>query len=110
MVYAKLAALSGAIGVLAGAFGAHALASRVDAKALQTWKTGAEYNLLHSTVLLCVATTTPQKKVSCVLFSSGIVLFSGSLYLLVLSGQKWLGAITPIGGLALTAGWIALAL
>ena len=108
-MFAKVAALSGASAVLLGAFGAHALARyTTDPKALATWQTASAYHLLHSAVLLHAEAQ--RNAASCRLLSAGIIVFSGSLYVLVLSGHKWLGAVTPIGGLLLTAGWVALAL
>ena len=108
-MYAKAAALSGASAVLLGAFGAHALARyTTDAKALATWQTASAYHLIHSGVLLHAAGA--GNTAACRLLAGGMLVFSGSLYVLTLSGQKWLGAVTPIGGLLLTAGWVALAL
>ena len=106
MLPANAAALSGAAAVLLGAFGAHAL-KHLDAKALANWGTAASYHLVHSVLLLHAAKE--KKTGACWLLSGGIALFSGSLYVLTLSGQKWLGAITPIGGLMLVGGWVALA-
>jgi uncharacterized membrane protein YgdD (TMEM256/DUF423 family) len=104
----RVAALSGAAAVLLGAFGAHALQSRTqDPKMLSTWATGSHYHLLHSVVLLFAAQQ--RKDTACNLLAAGTAVFSGSLYLLVLTEKKWLGAITPLGGLLLTAGWVALA-
>ena len=108
-MFVKLAGFSGASAVLLGAFGAHAL-SRVtaDPKAHATWQTAASYHIIHSAGLLHAATQ--RNVLACRLLSAGMIVFSGSLYVLTLSGQKWLGAVTPIGGLLLTAGWVALAL
>ncbi len=107
-LYWKLGAISGASAVLLGAFGAHGLAKRFEnnPKALTNWHTAAQYHLVHSGALLIAAAA--RKPYASALFTSGIIIFSGSLYILVLSGQKWLGAITPIGGLLLVSGWIAL--
>ena len=108
-MYHRIAALSGASAVLLGAFGAHALQRfSADPKALATWATASSYHLLHSAVLLAAAQQ--RKQTSCALLAGGIAVFSGSLYLLVLTGEKRLGAITPIGGLLLTGGWLALLL
>ncbi len=104
----KVGATSGAAAVLLGAFGAHALQDRTDAKGLKTWETAAHYHLLHSVVLL--AASAHRSKLPGYLLMGGITLFSGSLYLLVLTGNKKLGAITPIGGLLMTGGWLALLL
>jgi len=109
-LYWKLGAISGASAVLLGAFGAHGLAKRFEGnpKALANWSTAAQYHLIHSGALLIAAAT--RKPHASALFTFGIIIFSGSLYVLVLSGQKWLGAITPIGGLLLVGGWLALLL
>ena len=107
-----VAALSGAAAVVAGAFGAHGLRARVSAEQLSAWTTASQYHLLHSVVLLAIALYAAQTDASIrlqgSLFSAGVVLFAGSIYLLVLTEQRWLGPITPIGGLLLIAGWISL--
>lgn len=104
------AGLVGALGVALGAFGAHGLKNVVtDAHLLEVWETGARYHLLHA-IALCAVAAHPKAPVgSGVAFLLGIVLFSGSLYLMTLTGQRWLGAVTPLGGLAFIAGWIWLA-
>ena len=111
--YFRAAAMSGGAAVLLGAFGAHGLKSRGgDAAALATWSTSAQYHLVHAAALGLAALSRGRGAAGglpCALLASGTALFSGSLYLLVLTGQKSLGAITPIGGLLLTAGWVALA-
>jgi uncharacterized membrane protein YgdD (TMEM256/DUF423 family) len=94
---------------LAGAFGAHALQARVtDPKMLEHWKTASQYQLLHSCAA-CLAATVSTSPTSAALLLGGNLLFSGSLYALVLTGKKKLGAITPIGGLMYILGWLALA-
>lgn len=75
-------------------------------KLLTTWETGAHYHLIHSVALGMAALA--RRDTAAAFFTAGILLFSGSLYALVLSGKRALGAVTPIGGLLLTAGWIAL--
>ena len=105
----------GCTGVAAGAFGAHALKTRLDPDALSAFDTAARYQLLHALALLGSAWVAQQwpgraASASAGLFAAGIVLFSGSLYALSLSGVRALGAITPIGGLLLLLGWVALAL
>ena len=105
--YWRVGAISGALAVLCGAFGAHALRARVSPELLKTWETAASYHLVHSVALLAAASS--NATTAGALFSGGIVLFSGSLYALVLTGQRRLGAITPIGGVLLAAGWAALA-
>ena len=108
MDFWRIAALSGASAVLLGAFGAHGLRSRVAPELLTTWATASNYHLLHSAVLLVSASS--GRPIASALLAGGIVLFSGSLYVLVLSGRRWVGAITPVGGLLLAGGWLALAL
>uniref|UniRef100_A0A6T1HTA1 DUF423 domain-containing protein n=2 Tax=Alexandrium monilatum TaxID=311494 RepID=A0A6T1HTA1_9DINO len=104
---------SGALAVALGAFGAHALRSRVkDPKLLDAWDTAVKYHLLHTTVLL-TATKQPADRANRTLSSAfllaGNVLFSGSLYLLVLTGVKKLGIVTPFGGASYIVGWLMLA-
>mmetsp|Transcript_44667 Transcript_44667/g.109001 ORF Transcript_44667/g.109001 Transcript_44667/m.109001 type:complete len:116 (+) Transcript_44667:52-399(+) len=111
----KAAAASGALAIALGAFGAHGLKSKVDPAMLKTWETASHYHLAHSAALLAMATnssalTKRAAKVAPPLMVAGICLFSGSLYLMVLTNKKALGAITPIGGLMLIGGWLALAL
>jgi uncharacterized membrane protein YgdD (TMEM256/DUF423 family) len=103
-------ALFGAIAVICGAFGAHALESTLTSDALETWDTGASYNMYHALLLLFIGSLANRTDIVSLhvagwLVFAGILVFSGSLYILVLSGQKWLGAITPIGGLSLILGW-----
>jgi uncharacterized membrane protein YgdD (TMEM256/DUF423 family) len=105
-----IAGIMGALGVGLGAFGAHGLKDVVtDQALLEHWKTGAQYHLVHALALLGVAAHPTQPKVAGTLFVAGVVLFSGSLYTMTLTGQKWLGAITPLGGVCFIAGWLALA-
>jgi len=109
-------ALLGAAAVAIGAFGAHGLKSRVSPEHLIVFETAARYHLIHALALVAVAWASDRlpgsaaAQVSGWLFLCGIGLFSGSLYLLVLSGARWLGAVTPLGGVALIGGWIALAI
>ncbi len=107
-------AFAGAIGVALGAFGAHALKARVTADFLSVFETGVRYQMYHALALLAVAWAAERWAGSWVnasgwLFTLGIFIFSGSLYLMTLTGARWLGAITPIGGLCFILGWIALA-
>lgn len=102
-----------AIAVAAGAFGAHALKTHLSAEMLQTWKTAVDYHFYHALGLLLIgvlAVVMPDlsTKWPAILLFAGIVLFSGSLYTMALSGIKALGAITPIGGLSFIAGWLFL--
>jgi len=108
-------ALLGGAAVALGAFGAHGLKARVPADLLAVFETAARYHLIHALAIVAVAWAAERLPGACVtaagwLFLSGILIFSGSLYLMVLTGARVLGAVTPIGGLALIAGWIALAL
>ena len=112
---AKLFLAAGGFAALAavalGAFGAHALKTRVSAETLAVWHTGVEYHIYHSFGLLAVGVVAAQLPESMLLkwsgwlMLAGIVLFSGSLYALALSGERWLGAITPVGGTAFLAAW-----
>jgi uncharacterized membrane protein YgdD (TMEM256/DUF423 family) len=108
-------ALSGALGVLLGAFGAHALRDRMNTDMLAVFETGVRYQMYHAIALLGVAALVVKLPGSGLpamagwLFIAGMVLFSGSLYALTLSGQRWMGAITPLGGAAFVAGWVLLA-
>lgn len=107
------ATIFGALGVAAGAFGAHGLEDRLDARALDIWQTAVEYEMYHALALLGTAwvadqVTSTAATVAGICFIVGTLIFSGTLYILALSGIRWLGAITPIGGVSLIAGWIAL--
>ena len=108
------AALSGALAVAAGAFATHALRGTLSADALANWETGARYQMYHALALMLVAWRVGQRPGRPILiagwaFIAGTVLFSGSLYLLSLTGLRWLGALAPFGGAALIGGWLALA-
>lgn len=117
-LYFTLAAVLGFLSVALGAFGAHGLKSRLaalpdGADRLEWWKTAALYHLTHALALALAAGLFGQTRagrVACVTFFVGIALFSGSLYTMTLSGVRWLGAVTPLGGLSLLVGWAALAL
>jgi uncharacterized membrane protein YgdD (TMEM256/DUF423 family) len=105
------AAAFGATAVMLGAFGAHALRASLDAHAQQVWHTAVEYQFWHALALLgaACAPRTRWRSAAASAFGSGIVLFCASLYALALGAPAATGAITPVGGLALIAGWIALA-
>lgn len=112
--FVMLGALCGALAVVAGAFGAHAIAEAVPPQRLETFRTGAHYQLVHSIALVLTGLLMERFPTRLVrwggwLFLAGIVLFSGSLYVLVLVDMPALGMITPMGGLALIAAWFALA-
>ncbi len=113
-LFVALGAVSGAIAVAAGAFGAHALKARLPPDLLEVFRTGAQYQLVHALALVAaglVAARSPGTPAAWAgwLFLAGSVLFSGSLYALALSGVRALGAVTPFGGVAFIAGWVALA-
>ncbi len=102
------------LGVALGAFGAHGLRGRVPAASLATFETAARYQMYHALglILLSVAAASLagfRVRLAGWAFTVGILLFSGSLYLLVLTGHRWLGAVTPLGGVAFLVGWGAVA-
>jgi len=115
---AKLFLSAGGLAALAavalGAFGAHALKSRLSAETLAVWHTAVEYHIYHALGLLAVGLLTQQLPGSALLkwsgwaMLAGIILFSGSLYALALSGERWLGAITPVGGMTFVVAWALL--
>ncbi len=107
-------ALSAALAVGAGAFGAHALGDTVSPARLATFETAVRYEMVHALALLLVGVLVERWSDARLrwagwLFLAGTVLFSGSLYLLVLTDTPWLGAVTPLGGVAFIAGWLLLA-
>ncbi|HEX7052341.1 MAG TPA: DUF423 domain-containing protein [Burkholderiales bacterium] len=113
-LFVLAAALSGFVAVALGAFAAHGLKSRLAPEALASFEVGVRYQMYHALALLGVAWVCarwPGGAASAAgwLFVAGTIVFSGSLYLLALTGQRWLGAVTPLGGLALLAGWVCLA-
>lgn len=106
----RISAIIGFIAVALGAFGAHGLKGLLEQYGTTAiWQTSALYHLVHSAVLLFVAGREPFPHRAWWLFVAGICVFSGSLYLLAVTNVRWLGAITPLGGLCLLAGWLALA-
>lgn len=109
MTRLRVAAVLGALGVAAGAFGAHGLQDRVAPERLETWNTGAHYHLVHAVVLLALASRPAPRPLPFNLIAAGVAIFSGSLYLLVLLDLPALGAVTPFGGIAFIAGWLAMA-
>jgi uncharacterized membrane protein YgdD (TMEM256/DUF423 family) len=111
----QIAAIFGTIAVIFGAFGAHALKAQLSISALENWKTAVNYQFVHALALLLLATLPANTfiRLSAWFFGIGILLFSGSLYLLSLSGilsinSGFIGPITPIGGLCFIIGWISL--
>lgn len=110
-----IAALSGMLSVILGAFGAHGLKKIISPEMLEVFKTGVQYQFYHTFALIAVGILmyfgeSKALKWSANLFLIGIILFSGSLYALAISGIKILGAITPLGGIAFIAGWLLLAI
>lgn len=116
-LFFTFAAGLGFLAVALGAFGAHGLKSRLAPLAdgvdrLTWWKTAAEYHLAHALALALAAGLfgdTRAGRAACIAFAVGIALFSGSLYTMTLTGIRWLGAVTPLGGLGMLAGWALLA-
>ena len=110
-----LGAVSGAISVMLGAFGAHALKARMSADALSAFQTAVQYQMMHSLALIAVGLWLlrhPEDMLSryaALAFCFGILFFSGSLYGLTLGGPRWLGPVTPIGGTLFIAGWLLFA-
>jgi uncharacterized membrane protein YgdD (TMEM256/DUF423 family) len=114
-LFFTLGAASALVSVGAGAFGAHALRARLSPELLAAFETGARYQMYHALGLLAVGWAVtrwpgPWAVRAGWLFVAGTLLFSGSLYALALSGIRWLGAITPFGGVAFLAGWACLVL
>ena len=107
----QIAAVLGASGVACGAFGAHGLEDLVTPDRLATWETAARYHQIHAVALLALALVGKEgRTLAFGLMLAGTLVFAGSLYLLVLLDISWLGAVTPIGGLLLIAGWGSLVL
>lgn len=109
-----VAALMGVVGVGLGAFGAHGLRGRLSPEMLAVFETGVRYHMYHALALLVTAAFMPRIDGRAIViagwsFTTGIVLFSGSLYALALTGVTTLGAITPLGGVAFLIGWVCLA-
>jgi len=110
-----IAAISGMLAVMLGAFGAHVLKNMISPEMLEVYKTGNQYQFYHTFALLAVGIlmkfgSSKALKWSAYLFATGIILFSGSLYFLAISGIKILGIITPFGGVIWIAAWILLAI
>ncbi|WP_430487864.1 DUF423 domain-containing protein [Priestia flexa] len=111
-IFVILGAINAALAVALGAFGAHGLEGKISEKYLEVWKTGVQYHMFHAIGLFVVALLLAKAPQSTLLSTSGwlmmggIVLFSGSLYVLSTSGIKVLGAITPLGGVAFITAWV----
>ena len=102
----RLAAMSGFLVVALGAFGAHGLKAVLQRyETLETWQTAVFYHALHTLVLLALSAYPGVSKGAVISFVFGIVVFSGSLYLLAVTNVRWLGAVTPVGGVGLLVGW-----
>lgn len=115
-IFLVIGAILASLSVAAGAFASHALKDRLAERALEIWETGAKYQIYHALALLLIGLLLMRAETGANLltvagfaFITGIFLFSGSLYGLSLSGIKWLGAITPLGGVAFLVGWGCLA-
>jgi uncharacterized membrane protein YgdD (TMEM256/DUF423 family) len=114
-LFFALGAMFGGLGVAAGAFAAHGLRDRLTPDLLAVFETAARYQMYHALALLLVAWACGRWPGTLTVasgwcFVAGIVVFSGSLYLLAISGTRWLGAVTPLGGVAFLLGWALLAL
>ncbi len=114
MSWFMVGSMLAAVAVIAGAFGAHGLKETVSTEMLEVFETAVRYQMYHSLGLIAVGLFNSHHPAVAVeiagwAFALGIVVFSGSLYAMVLSGTRWLGAVTPIGGLAFIAGWLLLA-
>jgi uncharacterized membrane protein YgdD (TMEM256/DUF423 family) len=106
----RIAAVIGFLAVALGAFGAHALKSQLMVNGtLAMWEKAVLFHLVHAVVLLLLGTRIPLPLLACWLFVIGILLFSGSLYIYAVSQVRWLMMLTPLGGLSLLSGWLALA-
>ena len=114
-IFLAIASALGGISVVLGAFASHALKDKLSERALEIWETGTKYQMYHALALILVALLISRFPDSTLLvvagyaFVAGVTIFSGSLYALSLSGIKWLGAITPLGGAAFIIGWACLA-
>lgn len=113
-IFVVLGAVLAALSVAAGAFGAHAMRTQVEPRMLDVFETAARYQMYHALALFAVAWTWQQTQATSALlagwaFLTGIILFCGSLYLMVFTGLRAFGAVTPFGGLAFLLGWGALA-
>jgi uncharacterized membrane protein YgdD (TMEM256/DUF423 family) len=114
-LFIVLGAFAGAAGVALGAFGAHALKARLAPDLLAVWQTAVQYHFWHALGLVAIGVlalhlpASPALKWAGWLMVAGLVLFSGSLYVLALNGGRWLGAVTPFGGAAWIVAWVLLA-
>ena len=114
MIWSAVGALALALAVALGAFGAHGLRGRLDAYSMGIYEKAVFYHFLHAIGILVVPlfarlAAMPRAGLVCALLAAGIVFFSGSLYLLAVTGTRWLGAVTPIGGVCFILAWLILA-
>ena len=110
--FAIWGAVLGFLAVALGAFGAHGLRERLSSDSMGIYQTGVQYHMIHALALLALAALADRVRHVAVigwLFVFGVLIFSGSLYLLAITGERWLGAITPLGGICFLAGWGTLA-
>ena len=110
-----IASIAGFLGVAGGAFGAHALKARISEQMLANFHTGTRYLMVHAVALLVVGVLAGRENVGDLAavgwcFTVGMVIFTSTLWIMALTGQRWLGAVTPIGGTALIIGWLAFAM
>ncbi len=107
----RIAAIAGLLAVVLGAFGAHSLKSLLAENNTATiWEKAVFYHFIHAVMLFILSLRNPVPRVPWFAFLFGIVIFSGSLYLLAVTNQKWLGAVTPFGGISFIIGWVCLIL
>jgi uncharacterized membrane protein YgdD (TMEM256/DUF423 family) len=107
----RIAGLLGFTAILAGTFGAHMLRDTLEKFGTrEIWETGVLFHLLHGVALLALSQWRPLPRIAYALIFSGTIIFSGSLYLLAATNMRWLGAITPFGGLGMLAGWSTVAM
>ncbi len=112
-IFLMLGGISGFLAVAAGAFGGHALKERLEPEMLAIFEVAARYHMFHALALLatawaCTRWPGPWTSAAGWCFAGGTLIFCGSLYILSLTGTRWLGAVTPLGGLAFMAGWLCL--
>jgi uncharacterized membrane protein YgdD (TMEM256/DUF423 family) len=113
MNWVVIGAVWGFLGVALGAFGAHGLKARIGEQGIAWWQTGAQYHLVHALAIVAAGLLkmqTGRGDAAGLAFLLGSLLFSGTLYVMALGGPRWLGAVTPLGGLGLLGGWALLAL
>jgi uncharacterized membrane protein YgdD (TMEM256/DUF423 family) len=112
--FVGIGAVLALLGVAAGAFGAHALQTRITPERLNTFEVAVRYQMYHALALIAVGWATTRWQAGAIttagwLFVAGVLIFSGAVYALALGGPRWMGAVAPIGGMSLMAGWALLA-